>query len=116
VDAPVVLAGEPHAAVDDAPLPAPPPPSPPRLEHHLGADRAAIALGPHQPERDPGVVAGVKVAVQERGLALIGDDHVEDTPIAEVGDGDRAAVVVVQDADRRRHVHPALQPAIHEHA
>src|SRR5512142_833640 len=48
VDAAIVLAGEAHPAIDDAPLT-----RARRLEHELGADRAAIASGAGERKADP---------------------------------------------------------------
>ena len=60
---PVVLAGEPHATVDDLPLRAPT-----EVDHDFGADRASVALAPDQVEGDPMAVVLGAVFILGRGL------------------------------------------------
>jgi hypothetical protein len=107
VQPPVVLARESRPAVDDPPLC-----EISRLEHHLGADRAAIAARADEPEGDPVVGAVGIAAIQHRWLILVRDDHVDGAAIGEVGERHRAAVVQVRHADRLRHIHPPRDPAI----
>src|SRR5687768_14465923 len=81
VQPPVVLARESRSAIDDPPLG-----EISRLEHHLGADRAAIAARADEPEGDP-VVGAVRIrAIQQRWLALVRDDYVHRTTIRQVGE------------------------------
>src|SRR5712664_3602808 len=68
VQTPVVLAGEPHSTVDDAPLRKSPPAC---LHHHLGTDRAPVAARSHEPEGDPVVRAVGLIAVAHTGLVLV---------------------------------------------
>src|SRR3954470_11519735 len=101
VQAAVVLAGESRSAVDDAALA-----QIACLDRHLGADRAAIAAGAYQLESDPVVGAVRKIAVDESGLVLVGDDDVHRAAIPQVGERHRSSVVKVGRTDLLRDVDP----------
>src|SRR5688500_1631949 len=65
VQPPVILACESRPAIDDSPLR-----EISRLEHHLGADRAPVAVRADEREGDPVGGAVRIVAIQHRRLVL----------------------------------------------
>src|SRR5690242_21357396 len=81
VEAAIVLAGEAHAAVDDAALL-----DPRGLKNYFGADRAAIAPRAGERELDPVIGAVRPIAIEHGGLILVRDDHVERAAVRQVGE------------------------------
>ena len=107
MQSPIVLTGKPGPAVDHSALR-----QLSRLEHDLGADRAAIAARADEVEGDPVIRAVRIVAVEHRRLILIRDDHVHGATIGGVDQSHGSTVVVVGDADGLGDVGPACRTTI----
>jgi hypothetical protein len=102
----IVLAGEAHSTIDGATLL-----HPRRLEHDLGADRAAVASRSGERELDPMIAAVGAVAIENRRLVLVRDDHVEHTAVRQIGECHGASVGDIGHADGLRDVGPAGETA-----